>query len=78
MSETLLEALNPGKKFDEAGQTISVANVCEKGAPSQAAVARLEVDKIAQTVKSWKFRRADRFLSGERRKRREADPKRRA
>ena len=27
MSETLLAALNPGKKFDEAGQTISVVNV---------------------------------------------------
>ena len=27
MSEALLEALNPGKKFDEAGQTISVVNV---------------------------------------------------
>ena len=24
MSEALLEALNPGRKFDEAGQTISV------------------------------------------------------
>jgi lipoprotein-anchoring transpeptidase ErfK/SrfK len=49
MSEALLEALNPGKKFDEAGQTIAVANVQPKeGKP---AVARVEVDKVAQTVK---------------------------
>src|SRR2546428_638034 len=27
MSEALLAALNPGKKFDEAGQTIAVMNV---------------------------------------------------
>ena len=50
MSEALLEALNPGKKFDEAGQTISVANVMMK--ESKPAVARVEVDKIAQTVKA--------------------------
>ena len=49
MSEALLEALNPGKKFDEAGQTIAVANIQPKeGKP---AVARVEVDKVAQTVK---------------------------
>src|SRR6185436_15831619 len=46
MSEALLEALNPGRKFDEAGQTIAVANVQPKeGKP---AVARVEVDKVAQ------------------------------
>ena len=50
MSEALLEALNPGKKFDEAGQTISVANVMTK--ESKPTVARVEVDKIAQTVKA--------------------------
>ena len=77
MSEALLEALNPGKKFDEAGQTISVVNVMKKeGKP---AVARVEVDKTAQTVKALgKFRRTDRLLPGERGKRREADAKRRA
>src|SRR6478752_3879347 len=49
MSEGLLEALNPGKKFDQAGQTIAVANIQPKeGKP---AVARVEVDKVAQTVK---------------------------
>ena len=51
MSEALLEALNPGKKFDQAGQTISVVNVAKKDQP-EPAVARLEVDKTAQTVKA--------------------------
>src|SRR6478735_5508081 len=50
MSEGLLEALNPGKKFDQAGQTISVVNVAKKEA--KPVVARLEVDKTAQTVKA--------------------------
>jgi lipoprotein-anchoring transpeptidase ErfK/SrfK len=50
MSEGLLEALNPGKKFDEAGQTISVANVMVK--QTKSAVARVEVDKVSQTVKA--------------------------
>jgi hypothetical protein len=50
MSEALLEALNPGKKFDQAGQTISVVNVAKKEA--KPVVARLEVDKTAQTVKA--------------------------
>ena len=49
MSEALLAALNPGKKFDEAGQTISVANVPVKD--TKPAVARVEVDKSAQTLK---------------------------
>ena len=51
MSEAFLEALNPGKKFDEAGQTISIVNVMKKEAKQ--AVARLEVDKTAQTVKAF-------------------------
>jgi lipoprotein-anchoring transpeptidase ErfK/SrfK len=56
MSEGLLEALNPGKKFDEAGQTISVVNTLpkEKSAkPKQVKrpLTRVEVDKEAQTVK---------------------------
>jgi lipoprotein-anchoring transpeptidase ErfK/SrfK len=50
MSEALLEALNPGRKF-EAGQTISVANVLMKAASPT--VARVEVDKTAQTVKAF-------------------------
>jgi lipoprotein-anchoring transpeptidase ErfK/SrfK len=49
MSEALLEALNPGKKLDEAGQPISVVNIVTKeGKPT---AARVEVDKIKQTVK---------------------------
>jgi len=49
MSEALLEALNPGKKLDEAGQPISVVNIVTKeGNPT---VARVEVDKARQTVK---------------------------
>jgi lipoprotein-anchoring transpeptidase ErfK/SrfK len=61
MSEALLEALNPGKKFDEAGQTISVVNTLAKeadGKPKQAKskqarpmAVRVEVDKDEQTVK---------------------------
>ena len=50
MSEALLSALNPGKKFDEAGQTIAVMNVAVK--ESKSAVKRVEVDKTAQTVKA--------------------------
>jgi len=50
MSEALLAALNPGKKFDEAGQTIAVMNVAVK--ESKSAVTRVEVDKTAQTVKA--------------------------
>jgi len=49
MSEALLEALNPGKKFDEAGQAISVTNVLVK--ETKSAATRVEVDKTAQTVK---------------------------
>jgi lipoprotein-anchoring transpeptidase ErfK/SrfK len=49
MSEALLEALNPGKKFDAAGQQISVANVTTSEA--KAAAGRVEVDKVRQTVR---------------------------
>jgi lipoprotein-anchoring transpeptidase ErfK/SrfK len=51
MSEALLAALNPGKKFDEAGQTISVMNVAVT--ESKPAVTRVEVDKTSQTVKAF-------------------------
>ena len=34
MSEGLLEALNPGKKFDQAGETILVANVFSPSQPN--------------------------------------------
>lgn len=49
MSEALLVALNPGRKFDEAGQTIAVVNVAPKD--DKPAVSRVEVDKSAQTLK---------------------------
>ena len=61
MSEALLDALNPGKKFDQAGQTILVVNTTPKEAdlkpkrskskPAMPVAARVEVDKDAQTVK---------------------------
>jgi len=60
MSEGLLEALNPGRKFDEAGQTIAVVNTLPtetsakpNARPKQARrpLTRVEVDKEAQTVK---------------------------
>jgi lipoprotein-anchoring transpeptidase ErfK/SrfK len=51
MSEALLAALNPGKKFDEAGQTIAVMNVA--GKESKPTVTRVEVDKASQTVKAF-------------------------
>lgn len=56
MSEALLAALNPGKKFDEEGQTISVANVAvseAKPAGTKPVVTRVEVDKTSQTVKAF-------------------------
>ena len=56
MSEALLDALNPGKKFDEAGQTIAVANTLPKETsaqpkPTKPMMTRVEIDKEAQTVK---------------------------
>lgn len=49
MSEALLEALNTGKKFDQAGQQISVLNVTT--AESRPPASRVEVDKSRQTVR---------------------------
>jgi lipoprotein-anchoring transpeptidase ErfK/SrfK len=51
MSEGLLEALNPGKKFDRAGEIILVANVANK--QGKLTVGRIEVDKSRQTVKAF-------------------------
>jgi lipoprotein-anchoring transpeptidase ErfK/SrfK len=51
MSEALLSALNAGKKFDRAGETIFVANVGSK--PNNLAIGRIEVDKPRQTVKAF-------------------------
>jgi lipoprotein-anchoring transpeptidase ErfK/SrfK len=50
MSESLLSALNPGKKFDRAGETIFVANVSNK--PPKLTIGRIEIDKSRQTVKA--------------------------
>ncbi|MBR1145035.1 L,D-transpeptidase family protein [Bradyrhizobium sp. AUGA SZCCT0431] len=49
MSEGLLEALNPGKKFDKAGEAVLVAAVAGNDAKLKAE--RIEVDKSRQTVK---------------------------
>jgi lipoprotein-anchoring transpeptidase ErfK/SrfK len=51
MSEALLSALNPGKKFDRAGETIFVVNLSNR--PNKLAIGRVEVDKSRQTVKAF-------------------------
>jgi lipoprotein-anchoring transpeptidase ErfK/SrfK len=49
MSEDLLAALNPGKRFDRVGDTIAVADAGTDSDPRKAN--RVEVDKDHQTVK---------------------------
>ncbi len=51
MSEGLLAQLNPGKKFDRAGETILV--VGGRDPQLKPNVARIEVDKSRQTVKAF-------------------------
>jgi lipoprotein-anchoring transpeptidase ErfK/SrfK len=51
MSEALLTALNPGDKFGQAGETVSVAAV--RGSTDKIDIARLDVDKSRQTVKAF-------------------------
>jgi lipoprotein-anchoring transpeptidase ErfK/SrfK len=51
LSEDLLAALNPGKKFDQAGETVFVTNVLNK--PAKLKVGRIEVDKSLQTVRAF-------------------------
>ena len=51
MSEALLSALNPGKKFDRAGDMIFVAGVSNR--PTKLTIGRIEVDKPRQTVKAF-------------------------
>ena len=53
MSEQLLAALNPGKKFDRAGEAIVVVDAggAERGEAAKAD--RIEVDKTRQTVKLY-------------------------
>ena len=50
MSENLLAELNPGKKFDRAGDRINVASLSADKQSSK--VARIEVDKGRETVKT--------------------------
>jgi lipoprotein-anchoring transpeptidase ErfK/SrfK len=51
VSEQLLAAINPGKKFDRAGETIVVPNVLTPRSPMP--VARIEVDKSRQTLRAF-------------------------
>jgi lipoprotein-anchoring transpeptidase ErfK/SrfK len=51
MSEELLAALNPGKKFNEAGETIFVVNLPNR--QTKLAIGRIEVDKSRQTVRAF-------------------------
>jgi lipoprotein-anchoring transpeptidase ErfK/SrfK len=51
MSEGLLAALNPGKKFDRAGEIIFVANVLSK--QTKLTIGRIEVDKSRQTIRAF-------------------------
>ena len=49
ISEALLAALNPGQRFDRAGDTIVVVDTGDSGAAANAD--RVEVDKTRQTVR---------------------------
>jgi lipoprotein-anchoring transpeptidase ErfK/SrfK len=51
MSERLLEELNPGVAFDNAGTEIVVANVEREGLPRK--IARIEVDATHQRVRAY-------------------------
>jgi lipoprotein-anchoring transpeptidase ErfK/SrfK len=59
MSERLLQTLNPGKRFDRAGETIVVANV--KNETLKEKVSRVEIDKPRKTLRA--FGRDDRLLA---------------
>jgi lipoprotein-anchoring transpeptidase ErfK/SrfK len=50
MSEALLAALNPGQRFDHAGDTIVVVDTSVAGSGTPAKADRVEVDKSRQTV----------------------------
>jgi lipoprotein-anchoring transpeptidase ErfK/SrfK len=51
MSQELLAELNPGQKFDHAGDKINVVNLAHDKQPAKAA--RVEVDKTRETVKAF-------------------------
>jgi lipoprotein-anchoring transpeptidase ErfK/SrfK len=50
ISEALIDALNPGKSFRNAGETIVVASV--KNSPTGARVTRIEVDKAKRVLRA--------------------------
>jgi lipoprotein-anchoring transpeptidase ErfK/SrfK len=52
MSEELLATLNPGKKFDQPGESVSVTNVLNNK-QTKLKVGRIEVDKSRQTVRAF-------------------------
>jgi lipoprotein-anchoring transpeptidase ErfK/SrfK len=51
MSEQLLAALNPGRHFDHAGETIAIVDTTDGGSAAPAKADRVEIDKARQTVK---------------------------
>jgi len=51
MSEQLLTALNPGRHFDRAGETIAVVDTSDGGSAPPIKADRVEIDKARQTVK---------------------------
>ena len=51
MSPELLEALNPGEKFRDAGHTIMVANILADPLPEK--VNRIQVDKSRQELRAF-------------------------
>lgn len=51
MSEQLLAALNPGRHFDRAGETIVVVETANTDEGNPAKADRVEIDKVRQTVK---------------------------
>ena len=51
MSEALLTTLNPGRRFDHAGDTIVVVDTGGAGTGTPVKVDRVEVDKTRQTVR---------------------------
>lgn len=59
MSGDLLKALNPGKSFDKAGETIAVANVSARRELPR--IARIEIDKKKGTLKA--FDESDRLVA---------------
>ncbi|MBR0705709.1 L,D-transpeptidase family protein [Bradyrhizobium liaoningense] len=51
MSEQLLAALNPGRRFERAGDSIVVVDTAGAGEGAPAKADRVEIDKVRQTVK---------------------------